>query len=237
MYSLFTQLKVDRCVRESFRCVTPPSFLLWPVGDGALTRHVQLPPPTVYPSSIPYKSFRDEASTLAPLAHTLTSQATPLSKFKAFTADVAFKQGAKRYPGSWGLEIQTKLGESAGCPTWQHKLRNANNSPSRLEAFDRFGHRQDVGAFQDNYHAPMKSGLDAGTALFAWQDSHRSKPGAHVIRGGGDEPYLSAQSWDLLPRHHEFFCLTCSRGRHVRRRLAHLRRPSRQASNARVRWP
>ena len=127
--------------------------------------------------------LRSSVQLFSSTTHQVLNQATPLSNYNAFN-DPALQQGLSHYDAEWGYTDLSTLGQKVGSLEWQEKSLNANNNGPKFTPFDRFGHRIESVAFQQDYHSLMALGLSSGAASFAWQDQHRGKKGAHVIRGG-----------------------------------------------------
>ena len=127
--------------------------------------------------------LRSSVQLFSSTTHQVLNQATPLSNYNAFN-DPALQQGLSHYDAEWGYTDLSTLGQKVGSPEWQEKSLNANNNGPKFTPFDRFGHRIESVAFQQDYHSLMALGLSSGAASLAWQDQHRGKKGAHVIRGG-----------------------------------------------------
>ena len=124
-----------------------------------------------------------EITSATTTTHNVINQATALTNYNAFS-DVALQQGVEKYEASWGYDDLSALGNQVGSAEWQQRSLNANKNGPEFQPFDRFGHRIESVHFQEDYHSLLNLGISSGAASYAWQEDHRGKKGAHVIRGG-----------------------------------------------------
>jgi len=155
--------------------------------------------------------------------HEVTNQPGPLGDLDAFAGDSILAEHARTAlpAGDPDAQIQrlTAFGRSIGTEAMRELGRQANESPPKLKAFDRYGHRIDEVEFHPAYHELMQAGLEGGVSARAWTHpagGHVAHAALLMLMGWADDgvccpmsmtyaaiPALKASDWsaqDWIPR-------------------------------------
>ncbi len=112
--------------------------------------------------------------------HEVTNQPPPFVDQNLFLQDLALRE-ALAAAGAASLEKPLAgFGALCGSSETHTWARQANESPPRLMAFDRYGQRLDEIEFHPAYHQLMALGLDHGIAAHPW---HAGSDTGHLQHG------------------------------------------------------
>src|SRR5215831_19147269 len=120
--------------------------------------------------------------------HDVSNQPPPFEDVNLFTSDVALQVAVAAAGGQTHAERLSAFGARAGSAETAAWAMQANESPPRLKAFDRYGQRIDEVEFHQAYHRLMGLGIDAGVSSAAWS----GLAAAHVLHAGLE--FLMAQA-------------------------------------------
>jgi putative acyl-CoA dehydrogenase len=114
--------------------------------------------------------------------HEVSNQTPPLVDYNLFAVDRALQEGVAREGADWANDALNALGTELGRAETIELARLANQHEPVLQAFDRWGRRQDEVEFHPAWHKLMAMMLRHGLHSGPWADP---RPGAHVARAAG----------------------------------------------------
>ncbi|WP_300545375.1 acyl-CoA dehydrogenase family protein [Maricaulis sp.] len=102
--------------------------------------------------------------------HSVTNQPPPFEDIDLFKSDRALQSALVAAGGDMHAGRLSAMGARCGSGQTADWSRRAHETPPRLRAFDRYGHRLDEVEFHPAYHELMRLGLDAGLSSCAWSE-------------------------------------------------------------------
>jgi putative acyl-CoA dehydrogenase len=109
--------------------------------------------------------------------HDVSNQPPPFEDVNLFASDIALQTAVAAAGGAAHGQRLSAFGAQAGSAEVAMWAAQANESPPRLKAFDRYGQRVDEVEFHPAYHQLMALGLTAGVSSAAWS----GVKGGHVL--------------------------------------------------------
>jgi putative acyl-CoA dehydrogenase len=110
--------------------------------------------------------------------HEVLNQATALVDYDVFAGDRALVDAVRREGAEWAMDSLHTVGRLAGGEAIAWGVQ-ANETPPKLRAFDRYGHRVDEVEYHPSWHLLMRAGVEHGLHASPWRNG---KAGAHVAR-------------------------------------------------------
>jgi putative acyl-CoA dehydrogenase len=120
--------------------------------------------------------------------HEVENQPPPLQDTDLLGGDAALLEGLRREGAAWAEGPVRAFGAALGSACALRWGEEANASPPRLRAFDRFGNRIDEVEFHPSWHELLRLAMAHEVHNLPWRSP---RPGAHVARLA--KHYLQAQ--------------------------------------------
>ncbi len=120
--------------------------------------------------------------------HQVANQPPPLQDSDLLLGDAALREGLLREGAGWAEASVRAFGLALGSERTLRWGEEANASPPRLRAFDRFGNRIDEVEFHPAWHELLRLAMAHEVHNLPWRSP---RPGAHVARLA--KHYLQAQ--------------------------------------------
>jgi putative acyl-CoA dehydrogenase len=128
--------------------------------------------------------------------HDVTNQPPPLVAYDVYGADAALRAAVAENGATWAEPALHEVGRRAGSAEAIAWGFEANASPPKLKAFDRFGFRVDEVEFHPSYHALMATAVGFGIHASAWSDP---RPGSHVARAATNYTWAQVDAGHMCP--------------------------------------
>lgn len=134
--------------------------------------------------------------------HSVTNQPAPFENVNVYEGDRAMRDAVTAFGGAAHAGHLSAFGAKCGSADAQGWARQANESPPKLKAFDRYGHRLDEVEFHPAYHQLMALGFDSGISGAPWVSE-----AGHVLHGAMMMLMMQADAGVTCPMSMTYACV------------------------------